>query len=373
MILFWYIVREFFRYVTGTVILSVFLFLLFDAVHRATRFFTVYDATATEVILFYLYQIPTLITQIMPIAGLIASVTCMLLLARTNEITAMRAAGMGPFKVGLPIAVGGILLSLLECVVSEFVVPHSAAKMHYVKEVLIEGDSDADMSEKTKWLKTPKGFVYFDDFNPLTKVMSGIKIIETNANFQTMRTKQAKTATYDNLLSAWELRDTILTRYSFDGGVAEIERLNTVMIDLPTTNKALRRERRDPREMSSFELAQMMQLGKDAGADVTPYAADFHVKIALHFAAFLVSLIGIKYAYQSERKVESAASILLAITVGIGYWLILGAARTIASKGVAPPMLAAWLANVFVLSIAVFQIWKTQHHSHFIKRKTSSI
>src|SRR5690606_10037216 len=110
--LFFYVLREFLKYVFATVLLTVFLFILFDLIHRTTKYMAVYNPKPGHMFLYYVFQVPNLLSQALPIAALLASVIAMVLLSRTNEITAMRAAGLGPVRIGLPILAGGALLSL---------------------------------------------------------------------------------------------------------------------------------------------------------------------------------------------------------------------------------------------------------------------
>ena len=121
--IFWYIFRDYLKYVIGTLVLCMFLFVLFDFIHKTTKYFTQYKPSTDLIFQMYLYQLPMHISQALPIASLLASVITMVLLSRTNEITAMRAAGMGPLKIGLPLATGGVLLSIAAYAVNERVIP----------------------------------------------------------------------------------------------------------------------------------------------------------------------------------------------------------------------------------------------------------
>src|SRR5690606_6451539 len=135
--LFLYIVREYLKYVAGTVVLTVFLFVLFDFIHKMTKDFAQHNPSGETIFRFYLFQIPGQIVQALPIASLLASVICMILLSRSNEITAMRAAGMGPLQIGAPLAAGGMLLSMGSLIIGEVFVPKFAQRVHYVQQVLI--------------------------------------------------------------------------------------------------------------------------------------------------------------------------------------------------------------------------------------------
>ncbi len=130
------------------------------------------------------------------------------------------------------------------------------------------------------------------------------------------------------------------------------------MAELPFDPSKMLKERRKSEELSLFELREKIQSAKRTGADFISYQVDFHVKLAFYFAAFVVSLIGLKFGYRSERSVETARSVLLAIGVGISYWFLLNSGKALAKRGILMPIVGAWLADVLILSLGVFSIWR---------------
>ena len=149
--LFLYVFRDFLKYVLGTLVLCIFLFILFDFIHKTTKYFAQYKPSFELVLQMYWYLLPSHLSQALPLASLLASVITMVLLSRTNEITAMRAAGMGPIRIGLPLAVGGLLLSCVAYFVNERVIPKTSHKLHYVQDVQIEGGQAAEVASHTRW------------------------------------------------------------------------------------------------------------------------------------------------------------------------------------------------------------------------------
>ena len=74
MTLFLYVLRDFLKFVFGALLLCVFLFLLFDFIHKTTRYIPRYNPATADLVEFYFYQIPSLVNQALPIASLLASV-----------------------------------------------------------------------------------------------------------------------------------------------------------------------------------------------------------------------------------------------------------------------------------------------------------
>src|SRR5690606_7785884 len=111
------------------------------------------------------------------IAGLLGSVVAMVLLSRTNEITAMRAAGLSPWQIGMPLACGGLILSLTSFVLGETVVPKASQRVHYVQQVQIRGQKDEQLGEGTRWLRNAQTFVNFADYDPVSQTLTNLRLV----------------------------------------------------------------------------------------------------------------------------------------------------------------------------------------------------
>src|SRR5262245_19262806 len=80
---------------------------------------------AIEVLTYYGIKTPEILITILPISFLLALLYTLTTLARHHEITAIRAAGIGMFRLALPYLGVGFLLSLCVLVVNELWVPQS--------------------------------------------------------------------------------------------------------------------------------------------------------------------------------------------------------------------------------------------------------
>jgi len=85
-----------------------------------------------------------------------------------------------------------------------------------------------------------------------------------------------------------------------------------------------------------------------------------HGKLAYPFAAFVVSLIGLKFGYKSERATETTKGVLVAFFIGISYWFIMSAGRALGLRGTIPPVVSAWMANCVILGIISFDAWMSR-------------
>jgi len=358
--LFAYVMREYFKYVIGAVALSIFLFILFDFIHKTTRYFVRYKPPADLIVKFYFYQLPTQLVQALPIASLLASVVCMVLLSRTNEITAMRAAGMGPFRIGMPLALGGIVVSLTAFFLGEYVLPKTAEKMRFVQQVQIEGEPSVEIAEGARWVRSDNKLFNFYDYDPLQRVLTRVRLIELRSNFRPFSTIEAETAQHDEASNTWRLSNVSVVNFAANGNVESTEQKPSDVMALPVAPEKLKKERRASNEMALGELREVLRQGENSGAPLLETKVDYHVKIAFPFAAFVVSLVGLRFGYKSERTTETAKGVLIAFALGMSYWFILNSGSAMSKRGMLPPIIGAWLANFVILAVALTDLWRSR-------------
>lgn len=351
--IFSYILREYLKYVAGNIVLTVFLFILFDFIHKTTKYFAEYNPKSEYIFRFYLAQVPGQIVQALPIASLLASVVSMILLSRTNEVTAMRAAGMSAFQIGTPLAIGGLILSLGSLGVSEYVLPSMAQRVRFIQDVLIEGHREDEAGQSSKWLRDGARLLNFREYDAVNQRIWGISIVEIRANFRPDRVTEAEAGMFLNDGSRWRLEGVKTYLFHRNGSVDSVVSQSYVDLDLPIEPKKLKRDDRKPAELSFHELREAIGRGDRSGIDTLPLKVEVQGKLAYPFSTFVVSLIGLKFGYRSERATETAKGVLIAFFVGISYWFVLSAGRALGLRGDLDPTVAAWLPNLVVLGFVL--------------------
>lgn len=361
MILFFYIFRQFFKYVLGTILLCLFLFILFDFIHKTTAYFGKYNSAPILILQYYIYQLPFQIMQAIPLAALLASVIVMVIMNRSQEIAAMRAFGMSPIRIAMPLLAAGVGLSLLVLFLGEVVVPRTAKKMRYVTQVLIEGEQELGMGEMAHWFRRGAQTFHYKRYDPQAQILHGLQLIDIGPNFNPQRSINAARARFIPKHELWRLEEVQVYEYSPDGLLSNTVGYPYSVSALPVSPKKLVVERRAPDEMALRELSENIAIGARNGASTLGLRIAWHTKCAYPLAALIMSLIGLQFGYRSERAAETLKSILVAFAVGLSYWFILSAARAMGFSGDLHPFLAGWIADLFLGVVVSVQIWKLRY------------
>ena len=88
------------------------IFLVADFFERIDEFFR-RDMPYSDLIYYYVCKIPSVVFYMAPQAVLFATVITLAVLARDNEITAMKAGGIGVVGITLPIVGASFVIALL--------------------------------------------------------------------------------------------------------------------------------------------------------------------------------------------------------------------------------------------------------------------
>lgn len=360
LILYLYVLRDFIKYVIGTLVLCTFLFILFDFIHRSTKYFAEHKAETRYIVEFYLTQIPQQMIQVLPIASLLSGMVVMVLLSRTNEITAMRACGMGPFRIAAPVISGGLLLSVAAFFFGEFVAPYASARMHYVQDVLIEGSKADEARTNASWRRIDNSLFHFSNYDPTAKILHGVTITSLDSRHRTSRIDFIRKAQFNEDNGKWNAENIVTRSFTDDGHLGSLTKKDKLEMLLPFEVEKLVKERRKTEELSLAEMKTDVKRGRRAGLDVATLYLDMHAKFAFYFASLFVSILGLRFAYRSERNVETARGVLLAIGIGISYWFILNAFKAVGKRGILPPMLAAWGANFCMMLAGAYEFYKAK-------------
>jgi lipopolysaccharide export system permease protein len=115
------------------------VFLVVDFFERVDEFVR-RDMPYSDLISYFICKIPSIAFYMAPQAVLLATVLTLAVLARDNEIIAMKAGGAGIVGITLPIVGASFVIALLVLVSSEYVVPSATKKMNYIYKVKVQGN-----------------------------------------------------------------------------------------------------------------------------------------------------------------------------------------------------------------------------------------
>ncbi|MGH7428897.1 MAG: LPS export ABC transporter permease LptG [Candidatus Methylomirabilaceae bacterium] len=343
-----YIGIEFLKVLLFSITVFVAIYCLVDLFDRLGRFL---DVPALVVAKYYLYRLPGIGFQVMPVAVLLASLVSLGNLARHNELLALKMARVSTLRIVAPLLLLSLLVSVLTLTLSESLVPEMnerALNIYRVKVLKIPAFQRT--RENDVWYRA-KGnrFLHITLMDTATGIVQGFTLFELSPEFQLIRRVDAREARWRD--GQWHLTDGSVSRTRPDGGY-EADAFTTMRLDLEEKPSDLARVVRESEEMNSGELRDYIDRLVKSGVNSLRNQVDLAVKGATPFVGLVMGLIGIAFALRTGKGgviAWAGACVLVAVC----YWILFSFSVSLGRGGVVPPFLAAWLPNALFAGVGL--------------------
>jgi LPS export ABC transporter permease LptG len=300
---------------------------------------------------FLWFSTPQYVVLVLPFATLLATLATMGGLARTSELTVMRAAGISLYRTAVPIVVGACALSVALFALDERVLAASNLEARRLEDAIRGRVPHTIDARNQQWLADQaRGRVFhYAAFDDRRSSLLGLSVFEFTASpFRLV------THTYVNRAAhgpdGWRADTGWVQRF---GGA---EQARTVLTAAPLDIAPIedfRSARVDPRRLSFRELlAYNRKLGA-AGFEVREHEVNLHRKIAFPIAAIVLTILAVPLGAVSGRH-GALYGMGLAIVLAVIYFLAQTLFVAAGTAAMLPTPLAAWGANLLFLSAAVY-------------------
>ncbi len=348
-----YILGRFFSFFFSVTVGLTVLTVVIDYISNISR---LEGALPKELIWYYVYFMAWFFSIVLPMALLIATMMTIGSFAKTNELTAIKAAGISMVKMTIPILIIGFFFSVFSFYFSETVLPISNKRRELLKETFSARRNNRPIPTGKKTYK--HDFYYFSD--PLTAYRfthfqtlppRGDKVIRYRfGKGELLETTEIKKMVYED--STWVMlngisRDFTTEEYNSQRFGREID---TNIKDNP--QEMVRSVGSSADKLSYGELKEILKKAQQRGEDVSKYEADLHFKFALPLMNFIVILIGVAVTARSDKR---GGSVHFGMGMGLVaiYWAVSQFLLVFGQSGQLSPILAAWSGTIVFLIIGL--------------------
>jgi lipopolysaccharide export system permease protein len=347
-----YLLREFGRTLLVCLGAFVALYLCVDFFERFPGFLG-HGASPRLMAFYFALKIPQIITEMMPVAVLGATLLSLGALAKRSELMAMRSCGISLWQIGVPVVAAGLGLSLTMLAWGEYVVPRCTMRAHYVDHVEIKKkEFKGHFNQAEIWYHGRQSFTNIERFDIRGSQVFGVKRYEFDDQFRLRRIVEVGSATWTG--SEWTTDDAVEILLASDGTL-ETKPLAQSGIDLEGTPDDFGAVQWDPDDLSYRSLSREIADLRRKGIDTTDATVGLWLKLAVPFVSVVMVLIAVPLASRHSRNAGVAASVGVALLVGFSFWVVLALTTSLGRSGVLPAPVAAWSANVVFATIgAIF-------------------
>lgn len=313
-----------------------------------------------DVLKLFFCLIPYLLSYTIPMSMLTATLLTFGKLSSDNEITVMRASGIGLGHIVLPVIVVSLIVSMASIPLNDRLLP----KSHFISRKIVKQigiKTPTAYLEAGTFIKSFKKYVIFI-YGISNNKLHNIRIYEPQENGPT-RTIIANHGEFIPLPRKDMIKLKLIDGTSDEPNPRDpnsFYKLNfkTYYLTLDLSEHSTSDIEKKPKDMSLAELRSEIKKLRASGIDPRPLISEIHKKIALSFSSLAFIFIGLPLAI-SARRTEKSIGFGLSLMVTIIYYLLFAAGEALSLKGLIHAALGSWLANILLISIGGILLYRT--------------
>lgn len=372
------------RYIAGAWVANVALVLLaFVSIYFLGEFMDLIDdiqqhkVPGKVIAHYYAFHIWHIGFTVAPIAVLVGVLVTLGLLARRNEITAMKAGGISVYRAAGPVLGMGLLSSLLLYGMQEWILPVTNKAAAADRNVIKGRPAQSSDQFDRRWvLASDDRFYNFDyiierDTSPTRGVAEpagggefavyGFSIYDVDPKAWDLRERlYAHRAAWNGASRSYELesgwRRTTGARSSFKPFASQ--RVRAIggepggEIEPPSYFK---REEKPSDTMGFGELRGYIASLESRGFDVAKLRVQLHRKLAFPMVGLVMTLLAVPFSFIVAHR-GALYGIGIAIVIAIVYWAVLATFEALGNNALLHPALAAWAPNLMFGAAGLYMI-----------------
>ena len=294
---------------------------------------------------------PQFIYYVIPIAALLSALVTYGLLARSSELTVMKACGISLYRTALSVVVLSLAMSVVLFGLEQRLMA-SANRQAEALDARIRGRQPRTLNLlNRRWVVGSDKVIYhYGLFDPQRNEMFGLTM------FAPRRDQWALSS--ETFVRRAIFRDNVWTGengWSQDFRTDPPKWTTIARSPLPGMESPdyFTTEPPDAELMSVAELQQYTAELEPSGYNTTPLKVELHRKLAFPFVTLVMSLLAVPFGISAGRH-GALYGIGLGIVIALSYWILISAFVAIGKAGLLTPVLAGWAPNILVVGLAAY-------------------
>lgn len=346
-----YIIKKFLGTYVFAIALIISIAVVFDFNEKQDRFMS-HEAPWHAIIFdYYMNFIPYFANLFSPLFVFISVIFFTSKLAENSEIIAMFSTGMSFKRMLRPYMVSAAIIAIATFFLGSYIIPKgSVTRINFEDRYYKPRKTSTAHNIQ---LEVDSGVIaYIDRFENYS--LRGYRFsLDKFEGKQLVSHLTARTITYDTTsVHRWIINDYMIREMSgMKEHITRGTRIDTTLYMEPADFLIMKNQQE---MLTSPQLRDYIDRQRQRGfANIKEFEIEYHKRIAMSFASFILTLIGVSLA---SRKAKGGMGLNLGIGLGLSFSYILfqTIASTFAVNGNMPPALAVWIPNMLYALIAFY-------------------
>lgn len=351
-----YTLRQFVTTVGFSLLALTVLFVLVDLFNQLDKFLD-HKAPAGVIVRYYFWYIPQIIELIAPIAIMLGALFSIGRLSNLNEITAMRAGGLGNTRFLMPIVMFGAAVSLLQVYFNGWVVPQANRSKIEIERRYLGSDVGRNVVNDLFFRESPTMNIAIGRYDIDLRQGNDVTIEQfTSVGSPRITTRWDVAAIeWDSARSSWIGKGIVRRR--FTGDTVELTAIALMPVPFTTQHHEIMRLQQSIDEMTFTELAAHVETLRKGGRQTRVTEIDLAGQWAFPFVDMIVILLTVPFA-TVRRRGGVAVNISAAMVVSISYIAFSKIGQAIGATTSLPIWLVGWSSNVIFGLLGILVVFR---------------
>jgi LPS export ABC transporter permease LptF/LPS export ABC transporter permease LptG len=349
-----YVIRKYLL-IFGFVVVSILLVLAIVTFFERISSVYEHNKPLSDLLAFIWFKVPEFMQYVLPVTALTAALLCLGLLAKFNEITAMKACGISIFRIIIPILVLAGIISFCSFYIQEYIQPYSNKKAEQIWNEIIERPPRSYSNIDRRWVLSRERdriyhYIYFD---PIAATFGQISVFELEPESWILKRRIYAEKGYlekGNL----GLSDAWLREFSGSKTV-RFEKKENMALSRTEDSAYFQKEWKEPDQMSYGELRDYIREIQERGFETVKFKVDLNFKITFPLASFIMTLLGISFAFTMGKR-GTLVGVGLSMVIAMVYWGAIGIFKSLGYVNYLSPFLAAWGPTLIFGAVGIYLI-----------------
>lgn len=286
-----------------------FLFTVFDELSGTNERYKTSDALQ-----YVLLTFPRHVYDLLPITALIGSLIGLSVLASSNELVIMQAAGIKTRSIVWAVMKPAIFVMLAGLILGEYITPPLELRAEVGKTVA--NSDEVVLSNFGNWQRDGNDFLHFNAIEP-GGILHGVSIYSFNEEQELTENIIAQSARYQN--ESWILEDirrTLFTQ-SGDGLRSELQVLSELDWNVDLSPELLQLMIVDSDSLAISDLYRYARRSIEQGQDANAYLMGFWGKALQPLTTAVLVLVAISFIFGPLREATMGSRVFTAVSFGL--------------------------------------------------------
>jgi LPS export ABC transporter permease LptG len=295
------------------------------------------------------------VQYIFPVTVLTATLLSYGLLAKFNEITAMKACGISLYRILVPVLVLAGIVSFCSFYVQENILPFSNKRAEQVWNELLDLPARSYGHLDRRWVlsREKDRIYYYRYFDQNASVFSQISIFEIEPDSWSL---EKRIFSEKGLLEKGELILSEAWTWEFSQSrLVGFDRLDNSTLSRVEDREYFLKDWKEPDQMSYRELQDYIMEIEEKGFETLKFKVDLNFKLTFPLAGFIMTLLGIPFAFKMGKR-GTLVGIGLSMAIAMVYWGAIAIFRSFGYVNYLSPFLAAWGPTLIFGAVGLYLI-----------------